>query len=789
MGWAKAGISLGLLLTPIGCGLTRSAQDVRALPTKAASFSIAAPCSAEAAQAAVPEAVKQLRLDVDEPSKAVGDPWIIDGGMRLVDVRLWYRVDIQAANGGSLIRVFSKPHTWAFTETHETESKPASLAMRIVAACTAAGPASAKAPAPSWTRWATFRDPGARLAAALSAKAPQPISRAQAPAESLADARVLGERVLLDYRSESGGDNTLSSLPTCGPLELRDVARDEKVWSVERTGPCQDEILAVQGGMVLMRGVEEANKEQRPRLSALRLESGAVAAKAVLEKDALIVPIEGGFVVVEGKPGSLRATLLDEKLAQKWQLSIDEPSAVTRVAPVGKSILIFGSQVTAIDRASGKKLGGASLGDNVAAVDVRAAGDAAYAVLVPFPKGAQIFAKVTASGSVAWKVDKLFSVLDAVTAQGVIVVGRDDVRLLRAENGEAAWTGKLPAEPTGPGLLVAQGKTSLLLIPHRAGVTAFDAATGAQRFSVSPFGADDSAPGPKRDLWPAGEGRSHTSDRLWLAGEGLVVLDAARGIAGLDLGNEGRPRYALPVRSIPHAQRRARLHAAFGEDDRWGSFVALQVRAQKAMEAGGSAAGGRSPGFSSVLTSLAPSSQGSASLGMSLGTAQMSVAFAEYSMAAAAVGYAALEASIKARVAQQADVANRQSRLDAESPFIARPISWATGHGALLVRKTDGAFVELVTGPADVYEDRYRQASVTAVVPAAKAVLTFAEGLDPSKWQDAPTRMPVKLVGRSLLGYALFDAALHPAKDYEQRSVVPTVNFVDVTRPPNGPLQ
>lgn len=162
---------------------------------------------------------------------------------------------------------------------------------------------------------------------------------------------------------------------------------------------------------------------------------------------------------------------------------------------------------------------------------------------------------------------------------------------------------------------------------------------------------------------------------------------------------------------------------------------------------------------------------------MALGAAQMSLAASSYVLATGASNFAMLESSMNARRVQQATIALRQARLDDESPFLLRPISWATGRGILVIRKVDGAFREVVTGPPDCYEDPFRPASIALFVPLSKKVLTFSEGLDPSTWEDSIERAPVKLVARSLLGYALDEPSFHPAREYEQRSVVPAVGL------------
>lgn len=123
----------------VGCG--RSAEDVKALPPSAASFSIDAPCTPAAANAAVAPSGEAMEMEVDIPAEKPGDPWVLKRGMRLVDPALYYRVLVAPGAGADSvqIRVFAIAKPPGITDTQETLSKPGELAMRIVAACVAGG--------------------------------------------------------------------------------------------------------------------------------------------------------------------------------------------------------------------------------------------------------------------------------------------------------------------------------------------------------------------------------------------------------------------------------------------------------------------------------------------------------------------------------------------------------------------------------------------------------------------------------------------------------------------------
>ncbi|MFO0759891.1 MAG: PQQ-binding-like beta-propeller repeat protein [Byssovorax sp.] len=596
---------------------------------------------------------------------------------------------------------------------------------------------------------ATFRDPAALMAAALAPTAPRPEQRVALRADAIRDVRIIGGLALLDLRAESGGPSDYSVLPACGPLELRDVTTGQKVWSLDRPSGCEDRILGLTPRLAVLGrrgGAPGESGKTKLVLSLLDLDKGSEIAKAELLSGAQVVPAGDAFAVVEEQAGKQQISLLAaDTLATKWKVTLDDSRGVSALVPRPGVILALGGSVTALDRASGKKLRATSFGEGAVVVDVMTTADAVYATLVTkSPVGFSI-AKIDADGTIAWNRGDVGR-LDAVVDNIVYTVHSTDrvrVKALKPESGAPIWTGELPGLPTGLGLVAAQGKGSLYLVPTAHGVTAFDTSTGARRFTVAPFGER--------------EDHGTSADRVSLAAPGLVLLDTAEGVAGLDLAAEGRPRYALAVRSMPYVTRRERLRAAKQNSD------------VDALEASMSAALSSQASLQSTLNSLSTFTGG----GMVIGTAQMSLAASSYALAAGAANFEQLMISMDARRAQQASVAIRQAQLDEEGPFLVRPIAWPTGRGLLLVRKSDGAFREVVIGPPDVYEDPFRPASVAAVAPSAKRLLVFSEGLDPSSWGPLVERVPAALVPRSLLLYALDEPSFLPASEYTRRSIVP----------------
>ena len=115
---------------------------------------------------------------------------------------------------------------------------------------------------------ASFREPAAQMARALASKAEKPVFRESIPAEALFDVRIAGNRALLDYRTEGTGLGGFDALPACGPLELRDVASNERIWSVDRSGACDDVVLAILPRL-LVRGLSAKGE---PELTAMSCE-------------------------------------------------------------------------------------------------------------------------------------------------------------------------------------------------------------------------------------------------------------------------------------------------------------------------------------------------------------------------------------------------------------------------------------------------------------------------------------------------------------------------------------
>jgi outer membrane protein assembly factor BamB len=583
---------------------------------------------------------------------------------------------------------------------------------------------------------ATFHEPAAQLARALAPVAARPRLRAPTPAESLDDVRVLGDRALLDLRGESGNDGSFSALATCGPLELRSIADNQLIWSIAREPGCKDQIVATAPQLAIVGQRATTAGPPARVLLTYALATGARTGSVALDATAWLAPVDTDLAVVAGAAGKQTVTLRDPQLAVRWTTAIADRGALARLIARPRTLLVFGQAVTVLDRQTGAATASTPLGDGATVLDAVVTPEGSYAQLAL--RDGLAVARVTDAGRVVW-TRPVAGLIDAAAPGQVITVADAEVTALKVGDGSVAWTARLPGKATGTGA-IAKGTW---LVPHEQGVSGYDVATGALRFTVQPL--------------PPSAADVH-ADRLSVADD-VVVLDTGRGVAGLD--PDGRVRYAIAVRSLAFAQRDARLRASGAIYD----VAALRAHGQRDAAAQAS--------YAQALNNLGTTMGG----GLAIGTLQMQQAGAAFAAARAAANFAALAESLNARRGQHAAIALTQARLDAAAPYVVRPISWASGRGVLVIRKRDGAFQELVTGPPDVYEDRFRPASVAAVVPDARTVLTFAEGVEPARWVIGPIRQPTQLIARRVLGYGLDDAQLIPAAEYARRSVVPAGAF------------
>ncbi|MBK6462011.1 MAG: PQQ-binding-like beta-propeller repeat protein [Myxococcales bacterium] len=610
----------------------------------------------------------------------------------------------------------------------------------------------------------TFRAPATSFARVLKASATEPALREVIAAESLRDVRPMGTRALLDFRGEDGGSGafgtgSFGAYPICGPLEMRELRGGRRVWSVQRAPGCDDEIISVNPRLVVL-GLRGDGEAARFQLATLDTATGKTVASVAAERPAQATASGEALVLVQGKAGGRRASLHEgDQLSRKWEAKLgDEAQLSAKVVTVGESVIVLGSKVTVIARGSGQVVKSIDFGAGSLTLDALPTGDAVYALGANEKAKTARLSRITSDGKLAWTNTTARGALDVVTSAGPLLVDGAAVTALKAADGSPAWTAKLPAAASGAGLVVG----SRVLFPHSEGVTALDVATGALAYTVAPFAKD-----------PKDAQSLAIADRLALAGDGLVVLDTAKGVAGIEVSDtKGNARWAIRVRSLPHVTRQGRLLSAFGKfDDSVAGAMLMRIRQNQA-----------------ATTELFTTMNNMGGGGLTTGALEATMQMQSAGQAASAGNWGMFVEALNFRKREQVRASLAQARIDDGSNMILRPISWATGRGVLVVRKSDGAFREIVTGPPDVYEDAFRQASVAAYLPLAQTVVTFSEGLDASKWVDGKEQRAVQLVNRGLVAYGLDEASLHPAAEYAKRSVVPLGSFEGTTGPTMAPV-
>ncbi len=162
---------------------------------------------------------------------------------------------------------------------------------------------------------------------------------------------------------------------------------------------------------------------------------------------------------------------------------------------------------------------------------------------------------------------------------------------------------------------------------------------------------------------------------------------------------------------------------------------------------------------------------------MSSATGLAGLGMQDAANAMAQARYNALQGVIVARRQASFSMTQRYAAISAASDYVVRPITWNLGRGFLLVRKSDGAFTEIIIGPTDVFEGAFREPSMMAFDPRAKVLLAFSEGFAPDQWQVAQ-RMAVELIKRHAVGFAIDPAVLKPAATYANSSKVPDGSYL-----------
>jgi hypothetical protein len=123
----------------------------------------------------------------------------------------------------------------------------------------------------------------------------------------------------------------------------------------------------------------------------------------------------------------------------------------------------------------------------------------------------------------------------------------------------------------------------------------------------------------------------------------------------------------------------------------------------------------------------------------------------------------------RALVAQKrVDLLARQRETSAESALYVWPVRFVDAAGVVVVRLTDGAWQEVVTGPAETYTDGYILSPSVARLDGTLLV-THGVPLDTSQWRTDDRQLRAKLPYRSTVAYQLRD--FRPLAEYASSSL------------------
>jgi hypothetical protein len=582
------------------------------------------------------------------------------------------------------------------------------------------------------------------------------------PATSVADIReVGGNQLLLDSVASVSDDFSVSR--NCGPLSIVDGSTGATKWSHAREGACPNPILTL--GTAYLLTENRPGKPPTTELTLVDRETGATKASTHAGR-IVTVSVVGDDVVTLERAGKEMAIVAraGDSLKERWNVKLTKDESATKAGPeisvlssaAGVVYGIGSSLVLALDAKSGQRLGTAKIVSEVPLVPSAISGG--LLVMSAIGEGKQpSVTSIGAKGEVRWSSKgKALLYTDADVA---VLASDQEVALAQTSDGAVRWSAKLPSTITGRAVL---GDKSTVLVPHQKGVVALDLASGAPKFSV------DARPGesPMRHV-----------DQLIVEADGLVVWDTWRHLVAFDL--TGKPRWSFDVRSLPLAHREGRSIAG----DEKAIFRNIQYNSAAVFASAFSTA----PSPNNGLTSNGGINVGALGLSgaMTVGTAQMSMAASDFANARGQANLNSIHGAIAVRRQGSVAVSQRLAIASAASPYVIRPITWNLGRGYLVVRKSDGAFAEVIVGPSDLYEEMWRESSAAAFLPDAKTLVTFSEGFTAQEWKLRETP-PVKLVEQRLMGFSVDPASFKPASEYATASKVPDGSYVwlDDVRPP-----
>lgn len=121
-----------LMVLHVGCASGRSpAEAVQAADERARAYLVA--CPPEVLNRWVPRAGAEMELEVERPSRRIGEPWVLHRSPRLLDPAIWWVVRVTPNPfGGSILEVLGISEYRPVSSTWETNAKDSELAFRVI---------------------------------------------------------------------------------------------------------------------------------------------------------------------------------------------------------------------------------------------------------------------------------------------------------------------------------------------------------------------------------------------------------------------------------------------------------------------------------------------------------------------------------------------------------------------------------------------------------------------------------------------------------------------------------
>ncbi len=588
----------------------------------------------------------------------------------------------------------------------------------------------------------------------------------------LADAEVDDARIFPDVvvasttKLEPLVQTSIARAPRCAHLLGVDRSSGAIRWSHDRPSDCGDRLLAATSDSVWY--LDGHGKAVRVHASdgSIQGEIDAPQGSAVAYDDSTLVVASGAEV--------RRHDLATGGRLWSWQAGAAKVQWI--LLQDGVVMLETGTDLVVLDAASGAPTGRAAIGGTL----VKSA-----ALRPRWSSGA--LSLVTKSGDVVvarGQSDATRTPVGAAlratasTATGFALLTKNDVRGIDPATAAASFTTPLPAEanasllyvpetPSPPSPAPATGPKArakappatptktprgLLVTTTTDAVVGIDAADGAVRFTAT-----------LPDTFPRKRGR----DELFVTADGgTIVVESDFHFVGISSA-KGTTSWALDASSYLYA--------------RPGPAANVAARLLSALDLG------NAPSLADSKKSVEEATR-SVEKGMrdavdAMGTAGMNIAGESLVVSTNLLMAAVLQERLAyGHLFKVAEALRAQARADAAAiaeargrsgDWLARPIHWSAGEGVLVVHLTDGAFVEVPTGPSERWYESFRLWSAPRLSPDASVLVAVWAGLDPSAWREDAGYEAVHMLGNSMLTFTLSPTAFHPAAEYATRSIVP----------------